>query len=159
MFAVQRVLAAFLFGLIFSAYLFAYLLYLFPSTAILWRLSVPLNHLMQPVTSPIDSSMFADPRLLLLIFLACMIAPLTPFVRRTWLATAIVGHVALAIGVIVVSGNIQMVFTTTRSASLLPLAALDNLGAGTWGLALTTVILVVLCALNHIVFFRVVRHQ
>jgi hypothetical protein len=157
LFEVQRILAALLFGLIFLAYLFAYLLYLFPAQAILWRLSVPLNHLMQPITGPIDNSAFAEPRLLLVTFFLCMLAPLTPVARRSWLATAASGHAALAVGMIVLGGNVHAAVTTTLSASLSPVAALDNIGAGTWSIAMTTLTLVALCALNHIAFFRATR--
>jgi hypothetical protein len=159
MFAVQRFLAASLFGLIFSAYLFAYLLYLFPSVLTFWWLSVPINQLMQPITAPIDGIGVTDPRLLMLNLLVCVVAPLTPIVRRTWLATAVFGHVALAIGVIVVAGNVQLALTSTRSASLLPAGGLDELGAGTWGIAITTVVLLALCTLNHVAFFRAARRR
>ncbi len=57
-------------------------------------------------------------------------------------------------GVIVVAGNVQLALTSTRSASLLPVVGLDELGAGTWGIAITTVALLALCTLNHVAFFR-----
>ena len=159
MFAIQRILAAFLFGLIFSAYLFAYLLYLYPAVTVFWQVSVPLNHLMQPVTVPIDSLSLAGPKLLLLIFLILTIAPLTAVVRRSWLATASAGHAALAVGILVLAGNFMSALDRPQSASLLPATALRNIGLGTWGIAATTALLIAFCVLNHIAFFRAARQQ
>lgn len=156
-FALQRFMAAGMLATLLAAYVFAYLLYLFPSVPLFWQLSVPVNRMMEPVTVPLDGLGIGSPVVLMAILLCVSALPLFSAIKRSWLGTAIVGHVALAFGVIVVAGNTQRVFTSSLVASSDPGAAVFELGIGTFGMIATTVAMVGMCALNHVAFFRAAR--
>ena len=93
-YAVQNGMAACLFLLLLAAEALAYLLHSFPSVEILWMLTISANRIAGPLLNVADHLIQLPFALLAILALAVLI-PIISYRRRSWLGTAISGHVAL----------------------------------------------------------------
>lgn len=147
--------AVFLFLL--AAQLLAYLLYCYPGSESLWALSVPFNRLAAPVLGPLDAWLGLGPLASLAMLGAVAALPVLAHLGRNWLGTSVSGHVALAVSVVLTAGAMQRAETHQASASLSPIFDPSAFDMSSTGLILATAALVVLCGLNHVVFFARAR--
>ena len=153
-FIVQNSLAALVFGLLLTSELLAYLLFQYPSADILWTLSIPFNRISGPVISSIDFGFGKGPLASMAVLAAAVSLPLLALRRRNWLGTAVSGHVALAVCVVLTFGAVRRATTGSMSASLSPIIDPASMDANAVSLAIVSTVLVVLCFLNHVAFFR-----
>ena len=153
----ENSLAAMVFFFLLAAQSLAYLLYCFPGSELLWALSVPFNRLAAPVLDPLDMLLGPGPLTSLAMLGAVVAVPLLAHLGRNWLGTSVSGHVALAVSVVLTAGAMQRAQTHQVSASLSPIFDPSAFDMGSTGLIVATAALVVLCGLNHIVFFARAR--
>ena len=158
-FAVQNLLAALVFALLLASQALAYLLYMYPSVETLWALTISFNRLTGPMHATADFGMGQGPFVSMAVLTAAAVLPILAWRRRHWLGTAVSGHVALAICVVLTFGAIRRAETGKMSASLFPLIDPASMGASALSLAAVTSILVALCCLNHVMFFRRIRQS
>ena len=149
----QNGMAAILFLFLLLAEGAAYLLDKFPSVEFFWWLAITTNRI---AGSVLDSAgRMAQSATLVPAFLVfAVLVALASYARKNWLGTAISGHVALGIGVLITSEAMKR-----ASVGHLTVASLDPgfnpavLTSGTVSLALLTFSMAVLCLGNHIMFF------
>lgn len=153
-FIIQNSLAALVFGLLLTSELLAYLLYRYPSAEILWALTIPFNRIAGPMLSSIDFGFGKGPLASMAVLAAGVSLPLLAWRHRNWLGTAIAGHVALAICVVLTFGAVRRATTGSMSASLSPIIDPASMDANAVSLAIVSIVLVALCFLNHVAFFR-----
>jgi hypothetical protein len=149
----QNSLSAGTFALIFAAQLLAYLLYVFPSSEILWTLNLPLRRLVAPLLVHIQGFTGLGPVALLVLLGAVVLMPVAATMRRSWLGTASCAHMALGIFVLLTAYAVQREATGFASASLQPAFVASRMGFSSISLAIMTIVFVALCIINHIVFF------
>jgi hypothetical protein len=149
----ENSIAAAVFLFLLAAQSLAYLLYCYPGSELLWALSVPFNRLAAPVLDPLDAWLGVGPLTSIAMLGAVAAAPVLAHLGRNWLGTSVSGHVALAVSVVLTAGAMQRAQTHQVSASLAPIFDPSAFDMSSTGLALATAALVVLCGLNHIVFF------
>jgi hypothetical protein len=149
-FLTQNTLAAIIFGLLLVSNTLAYILYVFPSAEILWRLNIAAVRLSRPVTALFDRL----PGHSLLTSLALLAALWTlawfGFRHRHLLATAVSGHIALILGT-------YATFTRFKSPSVAGLTFRidpDTLTSDLVSMVATLVVMLVLCIGNHVLFIR-----
>jgi hypothetical protein len=152
-YAVQNSLAAGVFAALLAAEGLAYLLYLHPSTSILWELTILLNRIAGPVLGNIDVGFGHGPLAAIAVLAAATLMPLIAWQRRHWLATAVSGHVALAISGFLTFAAVLRAQTGQLTASLDPLIDPASFDTNALALAAVTVLLIALCGLNHVMFF------
>lgn len=153
----ENSLAALVFFFLLAAQTLAYLLYCFPGSELLWALSVPFNRLAAPMLDPFGAWLGLGPLQSIAILGLIAAIPILAHLGRNWLGTSISGHVALAVLVILTAGAMQRAQTHQVSASLSPIFDPSAFDMSSAGLASATAMLVVLCGLNHIVFFARAR--
>ncbi len=144
--------------LVFTALLFTqivtYLLYLYPGSELLWALTINSNRMFGPVFQSFSFDFGLGPLAAITVLSAMAIFPAVSLARNSWLGTAVAGHVALAACVVLTDGAVQRANTGSITASLVPVIEQGMRDSRSLFLALMTAILLVLCSLNHIVFFR-----
>lgn len=152
--ALQNSLSTAVFVSLFLSQLFSYLLYLDPRSEWLWAWSITIGRFTFPILDIYDFFAPANPILscaLLALFSSC---PLIAQLKRHWLATSISGHVALSICAVCLAAAVDRGWHSNDFASRL--AAFDpaafDFNEGT--VAFAGIILIILCALNHVFFFR-----
>ena len=147
--------AVFLFLLI--AQLLAYLLYLFPASELLWYLCIPFNRIASPILYAFD--MWTGFGVLASVTMLAVLGvfPLIAHLRRSWLATAVSGHVAFGVCAVLTLGAMKRGQTGLVSASLSPTFYPSSLDMSSMSLAVITLAMIALCVVNHIVFFARVR--
>ncbi len=155
--AIQNSLAGALFFLLFATQLAAYLLYLHPGVELFWMLSVPMNRIASPFLYFFDDWTGLGAPASLAILGAATIFPLIAQLRKSWLFTSCAGHAALAVGAILTAGAIRRAGTSTATADLSAVFDPAMLDMNSATLAFATALLVGLCAINHIAFFRRAR--
>ena len=151
-YALQNGIAACLFLLLLTAEASAYLLQSFPSVEMLWVLTLSTNRIAGQILGVADHAIQL-PFVLLGILAIAVAVPVTAYRRRSWLGTAICGHVALGLCVVLTFEAMNRAQTGHLSASLS--AAFDPaiLDSSTTSLGVVTLVMAVLCLLNHFMFF------
>lgn len=149
----QNAMAALLFSGVLTAELVRRLLYHYPGSEELWRLSALSNRSVLPVLRFMED-LLPGPDRLLLGLVGCVVVPLLAWRTRYWLATAVAGHVTFA-------ALMVMAYSAfVRSRSGLALAALSGDiplrqpdPAALIFLALA-VMMLVMCIADHVAFIR-----
>ncbi len=149
----QNGLAALLFMALLAAELVRRLLYQFPESELLWRLSSLANHSVMPVLRAAEIYLPTPDRLLYGLVAGVAIA-LIAWLTRYWFATAVAGHVTLG-------ALILITYTMFRRGNLalatgdLP-DALANVRPGIPGLLLLalTLFVLVMCIADHVAFLK-----
>lgn len=161
-FTVQCALAAGVFCLFFLAQSFAYLLYLYPRSEWLWFLSVKLNREAKPILDLFDAALPLAPLASCAILAGLCLIPLVFCFRRSWLGASVFGHMALLVALFPV--NIAMheasgtaSYASLSYANLSDAAGLAARNPSTTIWLLAAAILLPLCILNHVAFFRGMR--
>ena len=121
---VQNAMAACLFLSLLAAEGVAYLLHAFPSVEILWALSISANRIAGPFLGTADH-LIGLPFALLAILALATVLPLASYRLRSWLGTAISGHVALGLFVMLTYGALRRAATGHIMANL-SMASLAN---------------------------------
>lgn len=151
-YAVQNGLAACLFLLLLAAEALAYLLHFFPSVDILWMLTISANRIAGPFLSAADHLIQLPFALLAMLALA-VVVPIISYRYRSWLGTAISGHVALGLCVMLTFEALRRAHEGRSTASLSQVFDTAMLNSSILSLFAVTLVMAVLCLLNHIVFF------
>ena len=151
--ALQNSFAALLFAVLLGAELVRRLLYAYPQTELLWRLSGLANRTVMPVLHYAEE-LLPTPDKLLLGLAAGVVLPLLAWWARYWLVTAIAGHVTLA-ALIVITFTVFQRGNMSLAELDLP-AVLLTARPGLIGLALIGLCLFVLvmCIADHVAFLR-----
>ena len=155
-YVLQNGMAVGLFGLLFIAEASAYLLNAYPNWEFTWWLSLNSNRLVGSLLN-IGDSVLKIPYLLLAILAASVVLPIIALRRRSWLGTAISGHVALGAGVVISQNALLQVQHDRAVASLS--AALDPtiMSPSALWFCTTTLVMLALCVLNHFMFFARIK--
>ncbi len=158
-FTLQCAVAAGVFCVFFLAQLFAYLLYLNPRSEWLWFLSVRLNREARPILDLFDQVFPLAPLASCAILASLCLVPLAFCFRRSWLGISAFGHMALLVALFPVNIAMRAADAGTAYASLSYAAgfAARNTITDFWLLA--ACILLPLCILNHVAFFRDLRSR
>lgn len=151
-YAVQNGMAACVFLLLLSAESLAYLLHSFPSVEILWMLTISVNRIAGPVLSVADH-LIQLPFALLAILALAVVVPIISYRCRSWLGTALSGHVALGLCVMLTFEALRRAHEGRSMASLSQVFDIAILNSSILSLFAVTLVMAVLCLLNHIVFF------
>ena len=159
-FALQCVLAAGIFSVFFLAQSSAYLLYLYPRSEWLWFLSIRLNREARPILDLLGDALPRAPFVSCAVLAALCFVPLVFCVRRSWLGTSTIGHVALLIALFPVGIAIQGASAGAASyASLADVAEFATRHTVTAFWLLAACALLPLCVLNHVAFFSDMRRR
>lgn len=153
-FALQNSLSAAVLISLFLSQLFAYLLYLNPRSEWLWSWSMTIGRFTHPVLDLYDLFAPANPILSCALLALFSMTPLMAQLRRHWLGTSISGHIALAICVLCLAAAVDRRSHSQAFASRL--AAFDpaTFDFNERTVAFAGATLIILCALNHVFFFR-----
>ena len=151
-YAVQNALAACLFLLLLTSEALAYLLNSFPSTEMLWELTIAANRIGGPFLAVADQAIQL-PFALLFILAIAVAVPIIAYRRRSWLGTAISGHVALGLSVMLTYEAMKRAQTGHMTASLSQAFDPRILDSNAMSLIIVTLVMSVLCLLNHFMFF------
>ena len=151
-YAMQNALAASLFFLLLATEALAYLLHSFPRVEILWALTISTNRIAGPLLAMADRAIQL-PFALLFILAIIVVIPAISYWRRSWLGTAISGHVALGLCVMLTYEAMKRESTGHLTASLTTAFDPAILNSSTMSLIAVTCVMAVLCLLNHIMFF------
>jgi hypothetical protein len=143
----------------FLAQSLAYLLYLFPRSEWLWFLSVPLNREARPILELFDAALPLAPLASCAILAGVCVVPLVFFLKRSWLGISVFGHIALFVAFIPVNIAVQSAGRSVSYASLADAAELVARNTITSFWLLAVAVLLPLCLLNHVAFFRGVRQR
>lgn len=154
--ALQSSLSAAVFGYFFLAQLLAYLLYLDPRSTWLWFLSPRLNREAAPLLDLFDAVLPVHLVLSCAVLAGFCALPLVYFFRRSWLGTAASGHLALIAALVPIIMAAKAGGGSSASASL---SGMADFAAGditsVW--LLLVAVLLPLCVMNHVTFFRDLR--
>ncbi len=153
-YAVQNILASLVFVILLGAQGLAYLLYLHPSSELLWALNIPLHRIASPLLGIFDFGFGQGAFASMTVLAITVILPLIAWWLRNWLGTAVSGHVALAVCVILTDGALRRIGPIERTASLTPFGGIPPVDSNTVCLAAVTLAMVILCFINHAMFFR-----
>ena len=153
-FAIQNTLAALLFAGLLATQCLYYLLYLYPGTELLWALTIPANRIAGSLLTTLDLWIGQGPWLLIGL-LACVVAvPVAAQMRRSRLGTSIAGHLALGAILILTTAAMSRALGGRGTASLSPIFDPAIYNSDSTSLTIATVVMIVLCVLNHAVFLR-----
>lgn len=97
----QNIIAALLFALLLGAEILRRLLYAYPQSDVLWQLSIMANQSVMPVLHHAESYLHT-PDQLLAGLVAGVTIPLLAWWTRYWFATAVAGHLALAMLIVII---------------------------------------------------------
>jgi hypothetical protein len=151
-YAVQNGMAACIFLLLLTAETLAYLLHSFPSVEMLWVLTISANRIAGPFLSVADHAI-QMPFVLLAVLAFTVVVPIVAYRRRSWLGTAVSGHVALGLCVMLTYEAMKRENTGHLTASNAMAFDPAILNSGILSLIAVTLVMAILCLLNHIVFF------
>ena len=151
-YAIQNGLAACLFLLLFVGEGSAYLLNAFPTSELVWRISLTVNHIVGPILE-IGDELFQLPFLLLGILASAVVLPGLAYLYRNWFATAVSGHMALGAAVFITLKSLMQVGRDHSVASLSAVFDTSILSPTAWSLCAITSVMAVFCILNHAMFF------
>ena len=151
-FAIQNGVAALLFLFLFVSEGMAYLLGAFPGVELFWRLSIFTSRISAPLLGGLGQQ-FSQPFLLLVLLGTAATVPLIAFRHRSWFGTAVCGHVALGLAVMLTSHAMKRAGTGHITASLGDVFAPRMFDTSAVTLAIVATTMAVLCLLNHLAFF------
>ena len=151
-YAVQNGIAACLFLLLLTAEASAYLLHSFPSVETFWVLTISTNSIAGSILGMADQ-VIQLPFVLLGILAIAVVVPFIAYRRRSWLGTAISGHVALGLCAMLTFEAMKRAQAGHLTASLSGAFDPAILNTSTTSLIVVTLVMAVLCLLNHFMFF------
>ena len=151
--ALQNGLAALLFVVLLAAEVVRRLLYQYPGSELLWRLSAMANHTVMPVLRAAEIVLPTPDKLFYGLVAGVAIA-LIAWLTRYWFATAVAGHVTLG-ALILITYSMFRRGNLALATSDLP-DALSNVPPGIPGVLLLalTLFVFVMCIADHIAFLR-----
>lgn len=152
-YALQNGLAAALFGLLFGAEILRHLLDSFPGTEILWRLTSFANLTVAPGLDLVGSTVTSPVALLGVLALAVAL-PIAAWRRRNWLGTAVSGHCALALMVLLAFCALKRHNSNVALASLSDVLDIRFYDTSAASFILLAAVMGVFCILNHVAFFH-----
>ena len=155
-YAIQNGIAASLFFLLLVAESLAYLLNYFPRTEMLWMLTISANRIAGPFLGVADHAIQL-PFALLGILAIAIVIPILAYRRRSWFGTAVSGHVALGVCVMLSYELLRREHIGHQTASLSKVFVPGVLDGSAIGLIAVTMVMGFLCLLNHFMFFA--RHK
>ncbi len=153
-FAWQNFLAAAVFIALVSGDCVAYLLNIFPASDTLWRVVIPLQKLSRPFSDVLGEMTANNPAVPFLLLVSCLLLPLWAYRRRNLITTAALGHTALAGCVMMLFSCLGSANQTRSVANLSFVFDPDILSTSTVTLVLAAFAMLVLCGLNHVIYFR-----
>lgn len=153
----QGVFSSLVLSALASSFALAYLLYLYPTSEWLWRLSVPVNALMRPAAQPFDSLFGLAPAFTIPAAMFISLLPLTRWWRNTWIASALTTHAAFFVIVLVIEGAMGLSSARPAVASIGTFKLHINAFAGLVPLFALAVASFAFCALSHVSFFMRAR--
>ena len=153
-FAIQNTLAALVFAGLLATQCLDYLLYLQPGTELLWALTIPANRLAGPLLQSIDLRVGMGPLAMFCILGCAVLLPVIAQLRRSRLGTSMAGHLALGAILILTTAAMSRALGGRGTASLSPIFDPAIYNSDSTSLTIATVVMVVLCVLNHAVFLR-----
>jgi hypothetical protein len=154
LFGIQNFLSLGVFFTLAYAQLFAYALYIYPHSEWLWFLSLKLNRLSDPVFSILDGlTLFRHLPLWVVLWSLCIL-PFYADRHKSWLGTALLGHIALGLCIVCGSGFIDRLLFPPVSADAGAPVMPQVIHWNVWIVIAAAAIMAILCALNHIVYFR-----
>lgn len=150
--ALQNAIAALLFALLLGAEIVRRLLYAYPQVDILWQLSTLANRTVMPVLQHAEVWL-TTPATLLAALVAGVAIPLLAWWTRYWFATAVAGHVSLAILVMVIHELFRrgsLAFTSLDMQGIL----MARIGLAEALLLALSLLVLVMCIADHVAFIR-----
>lgn len=151
--ALQNAIAALLFALLLGAEVLRRLLYAYPQSDLLWQLAMLANRTVMPVLHHAETYV-ETPDQLLAALAAGVVIPLLAWWTRYWFATAIAGHLALAMLILIIQ---TLLFPGSYARATLDfpglLAAILS-GPEEMLLAGVALLVLVMCIADHVAFVR-----
>ena len=151
-FAIQNGVAALLFLFLFLSEGMAYLLGAFPGVEMFWRMSIFTSRISAPLLGGLGQQ-FSQPFLLLVLLGTAATVPLIAYRHRSWFGTAVCGHVALGLAVMMTSQAMKRAGTGHITASLGDVFDPRMFDTSSVTLAIVASAMAVFCLLNHFAFF------
>ena len=153
-YAIQNTIGVLVFGGLLLTNLVSVLLHYNPGVSWLWAASISLHRIFGRMLEWAIFGGGQGPAISLALLALFAALPILSFVRRSWLGTAIVGHVALGMCFLLASDAIGRATMRINSASLAPYVETGLRDTSTLILVILSAATLVLCVINHIVFFR-----
>jgi hypothetical protein len=153
-FALQNSLSAAVLISLFLSQLFAYLLYLNPRSEWLWAWSIGIGRFTLPVLDVYDLVAPTNPVLSCTVLALFSLVPICAQLKRHWLGTSISGHIALGIYVMCLAAAIDRGTYSQDFASRFEAFDPATFDFNERTVAFAGLALIILCALNHVFFFR-----
>lgn len=153
-YAIQNTIGVVVFGGLLLTNILSVLLHHNPGMAWIWAASISLHRIFGRM---LDWAVFGGgqgPAASLAILAAFTALPILSFARRSWLGTAVVGHAALGISILLASDAIGRATVRLHSASLAPYVETGMRDTSAILLVILSAATLLLCIFNHIVFFR-----
>ena len=153
-YAIQNTIGVVVFGGLLLTNLVSVLLHSNPGGAWIWAASISLYRVFGRM---LDWAVFGGgqgPAISLAILGLLTGLPILSFVKRSWLGTAVVGHAALGMCVLLASDAIGRATMRIHSASLAPYVETGLRDTSAILLVILSAATLLLCVFNHIVFFR-----
>lgn len=157
-YAIQNGLAACLFLLLFTHEVLAYLLYTFPTSEILWMLTLNTSRLVGPFTYAIEPY-FQLPYALMILYACAVIVPTVAYRYRNWFGTAVSGHIALGAFAKMTYTAMMWSHMNVATASLSRDFGVRDLNGSIAAMLMLTAVMATLCMLNHIMFFSRIKQR
>ncbi len=155
---VENTMAALVFMTLLSANSLAYLLYNYPGSELLWRLSIPVGRAAAPVSLALENAFRHYALTVSICLLAgCILLPVYSYIRRSWLGTAVSGHIALAGIALMIANFADNELKITLTASNHWIINTDLLNGRIVMAGVVFAVMLVLCILNHIMFFKRIK--
>jgi len=148
------------FGLLCSEF-FSWLLYQFPASELLWRLSMPLHKLTSPFLDVIHAQLAPSaPEIFFYLLIICSI-PLISIFKKSMLITAVSTHLALLISASLYLRHSNNFTGFLESASLdeATIARVSQMSPESQIFRVAVVILLTLSLYGHCVFYIQNRHN
>ena len=153
-FAWQNLLAAAVFTTLVAGDCVAFFLHAYPSSEILWRMSIPLRRLTSAFSDVLGNLTGNNPAVPFLLLACCVAVPLWAYCQRHLMTTAILGHAALGGCVLMLATAFERTYQSRTVADLSSVLDSSILTTSTVTLGLAAIAMLVLCGLNHVIYFR-----
>lgn len=153
-FAWQNFLAAGVFTTLVSGDCLAFLLNQFPSSAVLWQLTIPVFKLARPFSDTLGAATGAHAAVPFLLLAVSLALPLWAYAKRNLITTAALGHLSLAACVFMYFGTLTR---SQQSRTVADLSAVFDpalMSTSALTILLATLAMLVLCGLNHVFYLR-----
>lgn len=151
--ALQNAIASLLFAMLLGAEMVRRLLHAYPQSDILWQLSVLANRTVMPVLQQVEAY-FQTPGQLLATLIAGVVVPLIAWWARYWLATAMAGHLALGMLILITEALLSRGRHARAWLGLGDMLDPARLGVPELLLAGLCLFVLVMCIADHVAFLR-----